>query len=112
MIAGREHRDFGQAKNSWLTGTASWNFAAISQYILGVRPEYEGLRVDPCIPRAWKGFTVTRVFRGDTYRISIRNPGRLCRGITRLSVDGKQLTGSVIPPFGDGAVHDVEGVLE
>ena len=74
MIAGREHRDFGQAKNSWLTGTASWNFAAVSQYILGVRPEYDGLRVDPCIPRSWKGFTVTRVFRGDTYRISICQP--------------------------------------
>ena len=112
MIAGREHRDFGQAKNSWLTGTASWNFAAVSQYILGVRPEYEGLRVDPCIPHAWKGFTVTRVFRGDTYRITVRNPDRLCRGIARLTVDGKQQTGNVVAPFGDGAVHDVEGVLE
>jgi cellobiose phosphorylase len=77
-----------------------------------VRPEYEGLRVDPCIPRAWKGFTVTRVFRGDTYQISIRNPRRLCRGIARLVVDGKPLTGNVVAAFGDGAVHQVEGVLE
>jgi cellobiose phosphorylase len=112
MIAGREHRDFGQAKNSWLTGTASWNFAAISQHILGVRPGHEGLRVDPCIPHAWKGFTVTRVFRGDTYRISVANPHRLCRGIARLKVDGKAIQGNVIAPFGDGAAHIVEGVME
>jgi cellobiose phosphorylase len=112
MIAGREHRDFGQAKNSWLTGTASWNFAAVSQYILGVRPEYEGLRVDPCIPRAWKGFAVTRVFRGDTYRISIANPRKVCRAIRCLKVDGKPVNGNVVAPFGDGALHEVEGVLE
>jgi cellobiose phosphorylase len=112
MIAGREHRDFGQAKNSWLTGTASWNFAAVSQYILGVRPEYDGLRVDPCIPRSWKGFMVTRVFQGDTYRISITNPHGVCKGIARLKVDGKMRNGNVVPVFGDGAVHEVEGVLE
>ena len=112
MIAGRDHKDFGQAKNSWLTGTASWNFAAVSQYILGVRPEYDGLRVDPCIPRGWKSISVTRVFRGDTYRISITNPRKLCQGVRRLTVDGKPREGNLVPVFGDGAVHEVEGVLE
>jgi cellobiose phosphorylase len=112
MIAGRDHRDFGQAKNSWLTGTASWNFAAVSQYILGVRPEYDGLRVDPCIPHTWKGFTVTRVFRGDTYHISVRNPNRVCRGMSRLVVDGREVKGNVVGPFGVGAIHEVKGVLE
>jgi cellobiose phosphorylase len=112
MIAGRDHRDFGQAKNSWLTGTASWNFAAVSQHILGVRPDYDGLRVDPCIPRTWKGFTVTRVFRGDTYRVSITNPHHVCRGITRLRVDGTMRDGNVVAVFGDGEAHEVEGVLE
>jgi cellobiose phosphorylase len=116
MIAGREHRDFGQAKNSWLTGTASWNFVAVSQYILGVRPDFDGLRVDPCIPRAWKGFSVTRVFRGDTYRITVLNPRGKCRGVTRMTVDGTPVeaaasNGVLLPVFGDAKTHDVEVVL-
>jgi cellobiose phosphorylase len=68
--------------------------------------------VDPCIPRSWKGFMVTRVFQGDTYRISITNPHGACKGIARLKVDGKMRNGNVVPVFGDGAVHEVEGVLE
>ncbi len=112
MIAGRQHRDFGQAKNSWLTGTASWNFVAISQHILGVRPELEGLRIDPCIPHGWKGFSVTRIFRGDTYRITISNPKRICRGLPRLRVDGWDLEGNLLRPFGDGGTHEVKGTLQ
>jgi cellobiose phosphorylase len=111
MIAGREHKDFGQGKNSWLTGTASWNFVAVSQYILGVRPEMDGLRVDPCIPRAWKGYTVTRIFRGDTYRISVKNPRGVNRGVSSMTVDGREIAGNIAPVFGDGAAHDVEVVL-
>src|SRR5690606_1397139 len=65
-IAGRDAPRFGEAKNSWLTGTAAWNFVAISQWILGIRPEYDGLRVDPCIPSWLEGFTVERRFRGAT----------------------------------------------
>jgi cellobiose phosphorylase len=112
MIAGKEHKDFGQAKNSWLTGTASWNFVAISQYILGVRPDFDGLRIDPCIPRAWKGFTVTRVFRGDTLRVVVKNPTGLCKGVHRMTVDGKIVEGNLVPVFGDGEKHDVEVTLE
>jgi cellobiose phosphorylase len=108
MIAGKEHKDFGQAKNSWLTGTASWNFVAISQYILGVRPDFDGLIVDPCIPRKWEGFTVTRSFRRDTYRIAVSNPRHVCRGVTSVSVDGEALNGNLLPVFGDGATHEVE----
>ena len=112
MIAGPEHRDFGQAKNSWLTGTASWNFVAISQHILGVRPELDGLRIDPCIPHAWKGFSVTRVFRGDTYHVTIANPRRICRGVARLRVDGATVEGNLVRPFADGNRHEVEGELQ
>ncbi len=111
MIAGREHKDFGQAKNSWLTGTASWNFVAISQYILGVRPELDGLRIDPCIPPTWKGFSVDRVFRGDTYGVVVRNPRRVSRGVARMTVDGKPVEGNLVPVFGDRAKHMVEVVL-
>ena len=73
MIAGRDAVNFGEAKNSWLTGTAAWNYVAITQYILGIRPTYDGLIVDPCIPASWDGFTVTRVFRGITYNIHVQN---------------------------------------
>ncbi len=111
MIAGKEHKDFGQAKNSWLTGTASWNFVAISQYILGVRPDFDGLIIDPCIPAKWKGFTVRRVFRGATYLITVKNPGGVERGVARLTVDGREIKGCKVPVFTDGREHEVEAVL-
>jgi len=64
MVAGKDAKRHGEAKNSWLTGTAAWNFVAISQWILGVKPDYDGLKIDPCIPKAWDGYKVTRYFRG------------------------------------------------
>ena len=112
MIAGKEHKDFGQAKNSWLTGTASWNFVAASQHILGVRPAWDGLVVDPCIPSAWKGFTVRRSFRGAVYAVTVRNPAGRCNGVKSLVVDGRRVEGNTAPVFGDGRVHTVEAVLE
>jgi cellobiose phosphorylase len=76
MIAGRDAATHGEAKNSWLTGTAAWNYVAITQWILGIRPEFDGLRVDPVIPSGWPGFTATRRFRGATYEITVRRRGR------------------------------------
>ena len=73
MIAGKEARNFGQAKNSWLTGTASWNFVALSQYIAGIRPDYAGLRVEPRLPSEIGDAQITRVFRGVTYRITVHS---------------------------------------
>ena len=73
MIAGKTARRFGEAKNSWLTGTAAWNFVALSQYICGVRPEFDGLRVEPRLPSHVKKAELTRVFRGTTYHISVVN---------------------------------------
>jgi cellobiose phosphorylase len=111
MIAGKAHRDFGQAKNSWLTGTAAWNFVAISQHILGIRPDYDGLRIDPCIPKLWKSYTVERMYRGTSYRIRVGNPDGICSGVWRIMVDGSESNRSLLPVFGDGEVHDVEVVL-
>jgi cellobiose phosphorylase len=111
MIAGKEASRPGEAKNSWLTGTAAWNFVAVSQWILGIRPEYEGLRIDPCIPRAWDGFTVRRTFRGDTYRILVKNPAHLSRGVVEIRLDGCLLEGNLVPPVGDGAAHEVEVIM-
>ena len=111
MIAGKDAFVPGEAKNSWLSGTASWVFYAISQFILGIRPGYDGLIVDPCIPREWEGFTVTREFRGSEYRIVVSNPDRVSRGVKRLSVDGNILAGNVVPLFRAGSKHEVEVLM-
>ena len=97
MIAGRDAATHGEAKNSWLTGTAAWNLVAVSQWILGIRPEYDGLRIDPRIPAEWAGFSVTRRFRGATYQIRVvRTAGGAGRS-TRLTVDGADIDGTLAP---------------
>jgi cellobiose phosphorylase len=107
MIAGRDAPTQGEAKNSWLTGTAAWNLVAITQWILGIRAELDGLRVDPVLPAAWPGFTATRRFRGATYQISVRNPGTR---ITHLEVDGRRVEGTLVPLAPPGAtVHVTAG---
>lgn len=111
MIAGKDAKRHGEAKNSWLTGTAAWNFVAISQFILGVKPDYNGLVIDPCIPGAWDGFTVRRYFRGAVYDITISNPNHVSKGVKSLAVDGKEFIGNVLPIFGDGKIHKVEVVM-
>jgi cellobiose phosphorylase len=111
MIAGKDTPRQGEAKNSWLTGAAAWNFVAISQWILGVRPEYAGLMVDPCIPPAWDGFEVQRWYRNATYRISVHNPRHVSRGIKKIAVDGQEMSGKSLPDFGDGQVHAVEVLM-
>jgi cellobiose phosphorylase len=87
----------GEGKNSWLTGTGAWSFVAASQHILGVRPDFNGLIIDPCIPKKWKGFTVQRKFRGVTYTIAVKNPKAKSKGVKSLLVDGKKISGNVIP---------------
>jgi cellobiose phosphorylase len=111
MVAGKDAKRFGEAKNSWLTGTASWNFVAISQYILGVQPDYDGLKIDPSIPHTWDGFKVSRQFRGATYDITVSNPDHICKGVKSVTVDGKAVEGNVLPVFADGKEHKVEVVL-
>jgi cellobiose phosphorylase len=95
MIAGRDAATHGEAKNSWLTGTAAWNYVAITQWILGIRPEYHGLRIAPVIPASWPGFTATRVFRGVTYRITVERQGP--GNAVSLAVDGRPIAGQVVP---------------
>lgn len=107
MVAGKDAKRFGEAKNSWLTGTASWNFVAITQYILGIKPDYDGILIDPAIPKDWDTYQVTRKFRGDIYKITVNNPKHVSKGIEKMSVDGKEITAAVIPFSGDGKVHEV-----
>ena len=110
MIAGKDAPNFGQAKNSWLTGTAAWNFYVISNYILGIKPDWDGLKIDPCIPHGWDGYTVRRRFRGAEYEIRICNPDHVCRGVKKLTADGKEIPGCVVPAFREGK-HLVEVIL-
>jgi cellobiose phosphorylase len=109
MIAGKEAATPGEAKNSWLTGSAAWNYVAITQWILGIRPEHDGLRIDPCLPAGWAGFEATRRFRGSTYRIAIHKPIGVTGRITSLLVDGRQVDGNVVAPAPEGADVAIEG---
>jgi cellobiose phosphorylase len=111
MVAGKDAFKPGEAKNSWLTGTASWNFYAISQYILGVRPDYNGLLIDPCIPKDWNGFKITRKFRGATYHIEVLNPENKSKGVKEVWVDGKSNPSNLIPVFAANTEHSVKIVL-
>ncbi len=111
MIAGKEAGRHGEAKNSWLTGTASWNFAAITQWILGVRPHYDGLLIDPCIPPQWDGFSVVREFRGVRYEITVDNPGHISKGVKRMLVDGRPHEGPVLPAGAPGQRLEVRVLL-
>jgi cellobiose phosphorylase len=95
MIAGKDAATHGEAKNSWLTGTAAWNYVAITQYILGIRPAFNGLEVKPVIPADWNGFEAVRSFRGVRYEISVKREGP--GNEVSLEVDGKRIEGTVIP---------------
>lgn len=97
MIAGRDAKFYGEAKNSWLTGTAAWTFVNISQYILGVSPTHTGLSVNPCVPKGFGDFTLIRKFREGTYTIEVKNPNDVEKGIQSITVDGKAVDGCVIP---------------
>ena len=97
MVAGRDAATHGEGKNSWLTGTAAWSFVCVSQYILGIRPELDGLRVDPCLPPEIGSFRCVRRFRGSTYRIFVENNGGVQKGRSSVSVNGIPHEGNLIP---------------
>jgi cellobiose phosphorylase len=111
MIAGKDAFKPGEAKNSWLTGTAAWNWAAISQDILGIKPGYDGLIIDPCVPKDWNKYKVTREYRGATYNITIKNPSGVCKGVSSLAVNGEPVQGNVVPIQAADSVNDVDAIL-
>ena len=104
MVAGRDARFHGEAKNSWLTGTAAWTFVNISQYILGIAPTHQGLRINPCLPKGFGDFEVTRKFREGTYHIRVVNPQNVEKGVKSVAVDGKALKLSASGNPEDGCV--------
>jgi cellobiose phosphorylase len=110
-ILADEHPQFGLGRNSWLSGTASWAYQAATKYILGIRPEYQGLRIDPCIPKSWDGLTATRKFRGASHIITVSNPEHISKGVKSLTVDGEKIEGNVVPVFNDRGSHSIEVVM-
>jgi cellobiose phosphorylase len=111
MVAGMAAATPGEAKNSWLTGSASWSYVAVTQYLLGIRASLKGLVVDPCIPTDWPALTIRREFRGATYNIECINPRGASRGLRRLMVDGEPIAGNVIPAASPGATVHVRAEL-
>ncbi len=105
MIAGKDAFKPGEAKNSWLTGTAAWNYYTITQYILGIQPDYKGIKINPCIPKDWKGYKITRQFRGATYNIEIKNPNGVNGGVNYMYVNGEKTKGSTIPLMPEGTYY-------
>jgi cellobiose phosphorylase len=97
MVAGRDAKYHGEAKNSWLTGTAAWTFTNISQYILGVYPTHKGLSINPCVPSDFGDFKITRRFRDVVYHIDVKNPNKVQKGVVSMTVDGKTVDGCIIP---------------
>lgn len=106
-VLGDEHPQFGLARNSWLSGTASWMEVAGTQYILGIRPVYQGLLIDPCIPPDWEQFEVKRLFRQSEYHIKVLNPGHVSKGVKSILLDGHPIEGNIIP-CQTNEVHQVE----
>lgn len=111
MIAGKDAPKHGEAKNSWLTGTAAWTFVNVSQYILGIRPSFDGLEIDPCIPSELDEFTVTRKYRNTIYHIHIQNPDHVEKGISSITVNGVPVQGNCIIPETASGEYQVEVIM-
>ena len=107
FIMGKDHTAHGRARHSWLTGTAAWFYTAATKYILGIRPAYNGMEIDPCIPADWKEFDVTRKWRGATYNIHVENPHGVEKGIKSITLNGETIKGAV-PIQKNGSINEVK----
>jgi N,N'-diacetylchitobiose phosphorylase len=110
FVYGAEHKAHGRARHPWLTGSAGWNYTAMTKWILGIRPGFAGLTIDPCIPPDWKGFTVERKWRGASYRIDVRNPDHVSKGVRGMTFNGRPIKGEV-PIQPAGSTNEVKVVM-
>ena len=110
FVMGRDHPAFGRARHPFMTGSGGWAYFAATHYLLGIRPGYDSLTVDPCIPHEWDGFDVTRVWRGAVYEIHVENPGHVCKGVRSLKIDGVEAAGG-IPAQPAGSRHRILAVM-
>jgi cellobiose phosphorylase len=102
---------YGEGAFTWITGSAGWSFMAITEWLLGIRRDFEGLRIDPCVPSHWKRFSIRRPFRGAIYDIEVKNPKGIQTGIKNIYVDGVMIKGNLIKPHKDGRIHKVKVVM-
>jgi cellobiose phosphorylase len=110
-VHGPDSVTFGQGEFSWMTGTAAWMWKVCLEWILGVRPQLDGLLIDPCIPSAWDRFTVKRHFRDAVYNFTVENPDHVGKGVKQATIDGRDHPTNLIPPFRDGKTHDVHVIM-
>ena len=110
-VDGPDSPHFGRGDWTWYTGSAAWLLKVGIEGILGLKPIYEGLIIDPCIPPEWDGFKVRRPFRGAIYEIEVKKPHHTGHGISQVMVDGSAVKGNLLPTFSDGKLHTVQGIL-
>ncbi|OYV88378.1 MAG: hypothetical protein B7Z63_00630 [Ignavibacteriae bacterium 37-53-5] len=110
FVMGKDHTAYGRARHPWLTGSGGWSYTAATKYILGIRPSYEGLVIDPCIPSDWNGFEVDRQWRGASYHIVVSNPEHVEKGVKSIRVNGKPVEG-LVPILPAGSVNRVEVIM-
>ena len=106
FVMGRDHTAFGRARHPWLTGSAGWSYTAVTRWILGIRLSFDGLVIDPCIPREWKEFEVTRRWRNAVFHIFLRNPEGVEKGVRMVTLNGMPVEGP-IPPQAPGSQNEV-----
>lgn len=111
FICGKDHTKFGRAHHPFMTGSGGWSYVSATRYMLGVQPDFDGLRIDPCIPQEWDGFKVSRRFRGAMYQITVENPSHICKGVKELYVNGEKMQDNLIPALKAGESCDVRVVL-
>lgn len=111
MIAGCNAAKFGEAKNSWLTGTAAWNYEAITKWILGIRPDYDGIIIDPCLPKDWDKIKITRSFRGSKYIILINNPKHVCKGVKSIIVNGREQKDNFVSALSGEDIYEIQVIM-
>jgi len=102
---------YGNSRVPWLSGSATWSFVAAAQYILGLQPVIDGLKIDPCIPSTWEGFSMTRRFRNKELIIRVQNPDRVQKGVKSLKINGKEVEGNMVPFHFMKAVNQVDVIL-
>jgi N,N'-diacetylchitobiose phosphorylase len=110
FVMGTSHTAFGRGRHPWLTGTGGWAYYAATHWMLGIRPEYDGLVIDPCIPAAWDGFEVSRQWRGADYKITVRNPHHVEKGVKGVTLNGRQVS-CTVPPQPAGSSNEVLVVM-
>jgi cellobiose phosphorylase len=106
-VHGPDSNNYGQGEFSWMTGTASWMWKVCLEWIMGIRPEIRGLLIDPCIPRDWDAYKVTRRYRGATYEIEVTNPDHISQGVAEIRIDGKRHDSHLLPVFPAGETHRI-----